>query len=66
MGGMDRHGVLATGTPEQASRAATEALKQAPTPFVLGADCTLPGDTNWDNIRAAVGAAHRFSRENGK
>ncbi len=60
MGGMDRHGIMTTGSAEQARQAARDALKQATTPFVLGADCTLPNDIKWDNIRAAVDAAHAF------
>jgi uroporphyrinogen decarboxylase len=60
MGGMDRHGIIGKGTAEQAGQAAREALKEASTPFVLGADCTLPNDIRWENIRAAVDAAHAF------
>ncbi len=58
MGGMDRHGILASGTPGQIRRAVTEALDEAARPFILGADCTLPSDTKWENIRAAIDAAH--------
>jgi len=60
MGGLDRHGVIASGSGEQVGKAAAAALKEATPPFVLGADCTLPADANWDNIRAAVAAAHAF------
>jgi uroporphyrinogen decarboxylase len=61
MGGLDRHGVITSGTADDIGRAVTEALHAASAPFVLGADCTLPSDTPWDNIRAAVTAAHAFS-----
>jgi uroporphyrinogen decarboxylase len=27
---------------------------------ILGADCTLPGDIDWENIRTAIAAAHDF------
>ncbi len=37
-------------------------LSQAPDRFILGADCTIPGDTDWDVIRSAVDAAHIGSR----
>jgi uroporphyrinogen decarboxylase len=60
MGGMDRHGIIASGNAEQIVRAVNDVLDQAPTPFVLGADCTLPADVEWENIRTAVAAAHAF------
>lgn len=58
MGGMERKGVLATGTPEEARRAAEKVLASAPERFVLAADCTVPGDTSWDNLKAAIDVAH--------
>ena len=59
MGGLERQGPLATGGPEDARRAARAALAAAPERFILAADCTVPGDTSWDNLKAAVDAAHR-------
>jgi uroporphyrinogen decarboxylase len=61
MGGLDRHGVIATGSPEEIRTAVGAVLKEAPRPFILGADCTLPDDIRWENIRTAVEAAHAFS-----
>jgi uroporphyrinogen decarboxylase len=58
MGGLDRHGVVVAGGEADVRRAVTEALSQASRPFVLGADCTLPSDIKWDNIRTAIAAAH--------
>jgi uroporphyrinogen decarboxylase len=58
MGGLDRHGVIATGSEAEISRAVKQALGEATRPFILGADCTLPAETKWDNIRAAIAAAH--------
>ncbi|HOC18177.1 MAG TPA: uroporphyrinogen decarboxylase family protein [Vicinamibacterales bacterium] len=58
MGGLDRHGIIAAGSTRQVRQAVSSALKEAAFPFVLGADCTLPGDIKWENIRAAVSAAH--------
>jgi uroporphyrinogen decarboxylase len=60
MGGLERLGRLATGTPEDARRAAAEALAAAPARFILAADCTVPGDTPWENLKAAIDAAHRY------
>jgi len=59
MGGLERKGILATGTPDQVARAVTDLLPQASARFILGADCTVPGDTNLDNLRAAIAAAHK-------
>lgn len=62
MGGLERLGVLATGGPADARRAAEAVLAQAPERFLLAADCTVPAETSWDNLRAAVDAAHQFRR----
>ena len=58
MGGLERKEALATGSPEDARRAAERVLAEKPELFVLGADCTVPGETNWDNLKAAVDVAH--------
>jgi uroporphyrinogen decarboxylase len=60
MGGMDRHGIIASGSAEDIGKAVTQVLTEASTPFVLGADCTLPNDIKWENIRSAIAAAHAF------
>ncbi|MFZ6031353.1 MAG: uroporphyrinogen decarboxylase family protein [Chloroflexota bacterium] len=59
MGGLDRHGVLAQGTPDQVRAAARSVLDVAPPRFILAADCTAPADTSWDNLRAAIETAHQ-------
>jgi uroporphyrinogen decarboxylase len=59
MGGLDRRGVLATGTEDQVRKAAREALDAGPERFILGADCTVPADTPWENLRAAIDEAHK-------
>ncbi len=58
MGGMNRLGALATGTTEQVRTEAETVLSDAPTPFILGADCTVPANTNWENIKTAIDVAH--------
>jgi len=60
MGGMDRHGLIASGGPAEIGREVAVVLKEATRPFMLGADCTLPGDIKWENIRAAIDAAHAY------
>jgi uroporphyrinogen decarboxylase len=58
MGGMDRHGVLVTGTKERIHAEVSAVLRDAPDLFVLGADCTVPSDIPWENLRTAIEAAH--------
>lgn len=58
MGGMDRIGVITSGSQDETRKAAEAVLSEAPDQFILGADCTVPGDTGWDNIRAAIDTAH--------
>jgi len=62
MGGMERKGVLATGDPDTIRQAATDVLAQAPEKFILAADCTVPGDTPWKNLKTAVETAHRYRK----
>lgn len=59
MGGLQRKGILATGTPAEVSAAAQQVLASAPRRFILAADCTVPSETPWDNLRAAIDAAHQ-------
>lgn len=60
MGGMDRMGALAKGTPDEVRADARRVLAAAPTPFILAADCTVPAGTPWENLRAAVDEAHAW------
>ncbi|MBL8173207.1 MAG: hypothetical protein JNK48_00970 [Bryobacterales bacterium] len=59
MGGLDRHGVLAKGTPQQVEAEIRRVLKQAPKQFLLGADCTVANDTDWNRLKHAIDVAHR-------
>jgi uroporphyrinogen decarboxylase len=59
MGGLERKGLLATGTPAEVRRAARAVLEQAPERFILAADCTVPSETPWENLKAAIDTAHR-------
>jgi len=58
MGGLNRLGVLAHGSQAEIRRAAAEALQDAPERFILGADCTVPSETPWENLRTAISVAH--------
>ncbi len=62
MGGLDRLGVLATGSDAEIRAAAGAVLADAPERFILGADCTVPADTLWGNLRAAIETAHAWRR----
>jgi uroporphyrinogen decarboxylase len=60
MGGINRLGTIATGTTEQVRRVTEEALADIPERFILGADCTVPSTTPWENLGTAVDTAHKF------
>ena len=62
MGGLDRRGVLATGSEAQIRAEVEAVLRQAPARFILGADCTVPAETPWKNLRAAIQVAHTRRR----
>ena len=51
MGGMDRHGIIATGSPAQVESGIREFVKTAPKPFMLGADCTVEASTDWSRLK---------------
>ncbi len=61
MGGLERKGIIAQGSPDEVRQATTAVLQDAPDKFILGADCTLPNDVNWDNIKAAIATAHNYN-----
>jgi uroporphyrinogen decarboxylase len=60
MGSLDRHGIVASGSLAEIEAAVQAVCQTAPEKFILGADCTLPGDINWENIKTAIAAAHAF------
>ena len=62
MGGLDRRGVLATGSEAQIRAEVQATLRQAPERFILGADCTVPAETPWENLRTAIQTAHAWRR----
>jgi uroporphyrinogen decarboxylase len=54
--------VIATGSPQEIRRAVEGVLALAPERFILGADCTVPGDTPWENLKTAIETAHQYRR----
>ena len=58
MGGLERKGILATGNPDEVRKAAETVLAQASERFILAADCTVPSETPWENLKTAIETAH--------
>jgi uroporphyrinogen decarboxylase len=58
MGGMDRHGILVSGTKEQIQAEVKRVIRDALPSFVLGADCTVPSDIALINLKTAIETAH--------
>ena len=63
MGGLERKGVIATGTLGMIQEAVTGVLTQSPEGFILGADCTVPSNTPWEHLKIAIDTAHRYRKQ---
>jgi uroporphyrinogen decarboxylase len=63
MGGVDRHGIITDGKPDEIREAVNKICAVAPEKFFLGADCTLPADVSWENIKIAIETAHSFQAQ---
>ncbi|MGJ5818079.1 uroporphyrinogen decarboxylase family protein [Paludibaculum fermentans] len=63
MGGLDRHSLPAGATPQQLGDEVQRVVKSAPRQFILGADCTVAGDTDWKRLRQIIDAAHRSGQK---
>jgi uroporphyrinogen decarboxylase len=62
MGGVERLGTIASGSKAEVENMVEGILDDAPQGYILGADCTLPADVDWDNIKTAINAAHNYER----
>jgi uroporphyrinogen decarboxylase len=62
MGGLDRHGILVNGPANAIQDKVYDVLDANPEISILGADCTLPPDIEWEHIKAAVDAAHSYQK----
>lgn len=62
LGGLERLGTIANGTPDEIRAAVQDAIAKAPERYILGADCTVPSDTPWDNLKLAIQIAHEGHR----
>jgi uroporphyrinogen decarboxylase len=58
MGGMDRHGIIGKGSTQELESEIRRVIKGAPRQFILAADCTVAGDTDWNRLRQAIRVAH--------
>jgi uroporphyrinogen decarboxylase len=63
MGGIDRKGTIISGREGEITRVVKEVLNTAPEKFILGADCTIPSEISWENIKTAISTAHEYKRE---
>jgi uroporphyrinogen-III decarboxylase len=62
MGGLERKDIIATGTADEIRQTITAVLAQAPEHFILAADCTVPSETPWDNLKTAIDTAHQHRK----
>jgi uroporphyrinogen decarboxylase len=62
MGGLDRKGIITSPDKNKIRQKVINILEDAPERFILAADCTVPGETPWENLRAAIDTAHNFRR----
>lgn len=60
MGGLERKGILSTGTPGEVARAVKAVLKEAPSHLILSANCTVRTDIPIENLQSAIKTAHEF------
>lgn len=60
MGGLDRLGTIVSGSKEEIKKAVKDVCRRRSEKFILGADCTVPSDIDWDNLKAALDAAHDY------
>jgi len=60
MGGLDRHGILSTGSTEEVKKATIAVLNDAPPNVILGANCTVSPEIPIENLKIAIKTAHEF------
>ncbi len=59
-GGLDNNGVIVSGPEQAIGKAVSDILDEAgETDFILGANCTVPQDISWENLRTAIGAVRK-------
>ncbi|MBK8503297.1 MAG: hypothetical protein IPL46_14415 [Saprospiraceae bacterium] len=58
MGGLEKNGPITSGNIDQVQQTASEVLSNAPTQFIIGAECALLGEVDWKKVRKVVDMAH--------
>jgi uroporphyrinogen decarboxylase len=58
--------VIANGSIEEAKAEVNKVLEKAAPTFILGADCTVPGTTDWEKLRAVIDYAHTWRQTHKK
>jgi len=62
MGGLDKLGCIVSENKNEVITGVENVLDNASDKFILGAECTLPADINWNNINTAISTAHNYKR----
>ena len=62
MGGLERKGTIAMASLKDVRKLAKNILAEAPERFMLAADCTVPSETLWNHLKAAIEVAHRYQK----
>jgi uroporphyrinogen decarboxylase len=60
MGGLDRLGTIFSGSRDDIITAVEAECSRKSAKFLLGADCTVPSEIDWDNLKTAIAVAHEF------
>ena len=60
--GLERKGTIAKGSLKAVRKLAKDILAEAPERFMLAADCTVPSETLWNHLKAAIEVAHRYQK----
>jgi uroporphyrinogen decarboxylase len=60
MGGLERKGVILTGSKDDIKGEVQKACANKPDKFILAADCTVPSEVDWDNLKTAIDMAHGY------
>jgi len=63
MGGMERTGIIATGDKDAIQKETIKVLDQKSDRFILAADCTVPSETPWENLKTAIDIAHESAAD---
>ena len=60
MSSLERKGVIAAGSPEAIRQAVDDVPAKACERYILAADCTVPSETPWENLKTASNTADQY------